>query len=114
MPGVQGGWHELGVFSVVAGQTQGSCRCGGWLRGTGINVPGKITPQLPWPAWLPDSCLLVLPAWCFLPACPQNALSRDVATQLRTISSQQSKIREMKNKLALFRQASGGWVQPPS
>jgi hypothetical protein len=33
----------------------------------------------------------------------QNALTRDVFTQLRTISSQQSKIREMKNKLALFR-----------
>ena len=38
-------------------------------------------------------------------ACPllQNALTRDVAGQLRTISSQQSKIREMKNKLELFR-----------
>lgn len=35
----------------------------------------------------------------------QNALTRDVFTQLRTISSQQSKIREMKNKLALFRWA---------
>lgn len=33
----------------------------------------------------------------------QNALTRDVFSQLRTISSQQSKIREMKNKLALFR-----------
>ncbi|KAL4447174.1 hypothetical protein ABPG77_007207 [Micractinium sp. CCAP 211/92] len=35
----------------------------------------------------------------------KNALTRDVFTQLRTISSQQSKIREMKNKLALFREA---------
>lgn len=33
----------------------------------------------------------------------QNALTRDVLGQLRTISSQQSKIREVKNKLALFR-----------
>lgn len=45
------------------------------------------------------------------PPCPlQNALTRDVFTQLRTISSQQSKIREMKNKLALFRWVGGGCV----
>lgn len=37
------------------------------------------------------------------PIVPQNALTRDVFSQLHTISSQQSKIREMKNKLALFR-----------
>jgi hypothetical protein len=36
----------------------------------------------------------------------QNALTADVFTQLRTISSQQSRIREMKNKLALFREAA--------
>ncbi|PSC71466.1 Autophagy-related 11 [Micractinium conductrix] len=35
----------------------------------------------------------------------KNALTRDVFSQLHTISSQQSKIREMKNKLALFREA---------
>ena len=41
------------------------------------------------------------------PPAPQNALTRDAFQQLQTIASQQSKIREVKNKLAVFREALG-------
>ncbi len=37
--------------------------------------------------------------------CPQNHMTRDVFSQLQAIAGQQSKIRDIKNKLALFREA---------
>ncbi|EFN58270.1 hypothetical protein CHLNCDRAFT_57098 [Chlorella variabilis] len=52
-----------------------------------------------------DGCRAAVEAFAAQCLDCKNALTRDVFTQLRTISSQQSKIREMKNKLALFREA---------
>jgi hypothetical protein len=39
------------------------------------------------------------------PRCPQSALARDVARQLRGIAAQQGRLRELRNRLGLYREA---------